>query len=101
MQTQPTTSHGYERSRVRASSGGGSKLRPPIDRPKALGLAPGQPLLVLDRTSFDERDVPLEVSEFSVRPEAYEFTFSARDGIIVTETLRSRVARRYDGDANT
>ncbi len=57
---------------------------------RLLGLAAGEALLVLDRVSYDEHDVPLEISQFCVRPEAYEFTFSARDGISVTQTLRSR-----------
>ena len=57
---------------------------------QALGLQTGEPVLVLDRVSFDPAGTALETSLFFVRPEAYEFTISVSDGIAVTRSLRSR-----------
>lgn len=67
---------------IRAQRTGSSPAR-------ALGLGPNDPLLVLDRTTYDPAETVLEHTSFFIRPETYEFGLSVTDGVAVARAVRA------------
>ena len=56
---------------------------------RELGLSANDPLLVLDRTTFDPAGTVLEHTTFYIRPDTYEFGLSVTEGIAVARSVRA------------
>ncbi len=54
-----------------------------------LGLSASDPLLVLDRTSYDPSETALEYTTFFIRPETYELRLSVSAGVPIARAVRS------------
>ncbi|MFZ5817045.1 MAG: GntR family transcriptional regulator [Bacillota bacterium] len=57
-----------------------------------LGLAAGDPALVLERLSYDQEARPLEHTLLYLRPDGYEVRFMVRDGLAIGSTIRPAAA---------
>ena len=62
---------------------------------RELGLSPNDPLLVLDRTTYDPGETVLEYTTFFIRPETYEFGLSVSDAVTIADSVRA--VRAEDG----
>jgi len=56
---------------------------------RLLEIAAPEPVLILDRTSYDESDAPVENSVCYLRSDAYEFGLSIGGNIPVAQTIRT------------
>ncbi len=58
---------------------------------RALGLAKGAPLMVMERISYNADGVPREHSVYRARAEAYAFSLTVRGKLPITQSLRAAV----------
>ncbi len=56
---------------------------------RQLGLSASDPLLVLDRTTYDPSGTVLEYTTFFIRPETYEFGLSVTAGVAIARAVRA------------
>ncbi len=60
---------------------------------EVLGLPPASPVLVMERVSYADDGSPLEISQFSIRPENYRFRLRVQGPLAITRQIEAVGAR--------